>query len=596
MALLNVQYQSPGHAVLNWVGDGRAWNHLRGIILAQCPGMRSAQPNSLILPWSEFIQIVSEIRSLRFHYPFAIDVPIDVRDRLLRADNAIRDYESSIVKPPEDKAWLKRKIEEAGFKRPLTDFQLSNVARLCRFRVGATFSVPGSGKTTEALAFFFANRTPEEKLLVVTPKNALAAWEEQLAICIPSSQTKFVRLSGGYERISALLKEQPQLMLITYQQLVQVNVNRLIGMFLSQNPTSMFVDESHRIKAGRGAAIPDAVLDLAHLPLRKLVMSGTPLPQSNNDLVAQFSFLVPEVSVINRDPAQLIAPLFVRTTKQQLGLKDPVRNRFDLPMNTIQTELYRGMRSELYRQARGYGKNTKSNFRRLGKSIVRMMQLVSNPLLILDELNEINPVLAKAVVQEGDSPKIYFACKRAREIVNQGEKVIIWTSYVENVELVAARLLDLGSEFIHGGVSTNPDDDLVSREAKIRRFHDKSMILVANPAAASEGISLHDVCHHAIFVDRTFNAAHYLQAEDRIYRLGLDRRQSTTIDILECPDTIDEVIRQRLELKTARMAQVLNDPGLQITPDMVELDGEDFDLPVTISDEDIDAVLNSLFD
>jgi hypothetical protein len=31
---------------------------------------------------------------------------------------------------------------------------------------------------------------------------------------------------------------------------------------------------------------------------------------------------------------------------------------------------------------------------------------------------------------------------------------------------------------------------------------------------------LHKVCQNAIYVDRTFNAAHFLQSEDRIHRLG----------------------------------------------------------------------------
>ena len=73
--------------------------------------------------------------------------------------------------------------------------------------------------------------------------------------------------------------------------------------------------------------------------------------------------------------------------------------------------------------------------------------------------------------------------------------------------------------------------------------------MVANPAAASEGVSLHRICHHAIYLDRTFNAAHYLQSEDRIHRFGLPADQKTTIEIVECLDSVDETVRMRLNLK-----------------------------------------------
>lgn len=63
------------------------------------------------------------------------------------------------------------------------------------------------------------------------------------------------------------------------------------------------------------------------------------------------------------------------------------------------------------------------------------------------------------------------------------------------------------------------------------------MVMVANPAAASEGVSLHRVCHHAIYLDRTFNAAHYLQSEDRIHRFGLPKDQETIVEIVECEES-----------------------------------------------------------
>ena len=68
---------------------------------------------------------------------------------------------------------------------------------------------------------------------------------------------------------------------------------------------------------------------------------------------------------------------------------------------------------------------------------------------------------------------------------------------------------------------TSPGTRARRRSAASARTHD-CWVLIANPAAMSEGISLHHECHDAVYVDRTFNAGQYLQSIDRIHRLGLE--------------------------------------------------------------------------
>jgi len=149
----------------------------------------------------------------------------------------------------------------------------------------------------------------------------------------------------------------------------------------------------------------------------------------------------------------------------------------------------------------------------------------------------------------------------------------------------------MGAAYIHGGVEAGDEEEDDTREGIIKRFHDDpaAAVLVANPAAASEGISLHTVCHHAIFLDRTFNAAHYLQAEDRIHRIGLPPGQDTTIEIVECESSIDQSVRHRLELKIGRMADALSDSTLRVdrfvTFEPIEgQDLEDFNLGLQLDD------------
>ena len=139
-------------------------------------------------------------------------------------------------------------LRKKGFKRLLTPQQQRNIAKLVSLAAGADFSVPGAGKTTEALAFYYYKRHQATKLLVVAPKNAFAAWEEQLQLCIETPPS-IRRLVGGEEAIRQILDTNPEIVLITYQQLP--NVRNILATHLLKSEFFMFLDESHRIRKDR---------------------------------------------------------------------------------------------------------------------------------------------------------------------------------------------------------------------------------------------------------------------------------------------------------------------------------------------------------
>lgn len=487
---------------------------------------------------------------------------------------------------------LLAKLAAAGFARPLTPQQLRNVGLLAAVHSGATFSVPGAGKTTEALATFACRAKAGDRLLVIAPKNAFAAWDEQIQVCLPSLGTAFTRLRNT-DKIPGILRDDPRFMIIGYHQLARVKED--IAEHLSSHDTHVFLDESHRIK-GMGNISTEAVLSFSHLPVSKLVMSGTPMPQAASDLLPQFHFLYPEVAASESDIIDMVRPVYVRTNKSELGLPPVTRQRKSLPMDPLQAKLYSLMRSEVARDAASALQlRTKQAFRSLGRSVTRILQFVSNPALLAKEIGFAHSDVLAAALAEGRGPKIRYIVRRARQLAKEGKKVLIWTTFVENVEYLAQTLQDLGAVYIHGGVDAGSEDDEDTREGKIKQFRNEEscMVMVANPAAASEGISLHTICHHAIYLDRNFNAAQYLQSEDRIHRLGLPMDQETIIEIVECEGSIDETVRQRLEFKVGRMASALSDSGLQISP--VPMDAED-DIPIEdcLDDEDVRALLEML--
>ena len=135
--------------------------------------------------------------------------------------------------------------------------------------------------------------------------------------------------------------------------------------------------------------------------------------------------------------------------------------------------------------------------------------------------------------------------------------------------------------------------DLRSREGRLKRFHQDSAcnVLIANPAAAGEGISLHTVCHDAIYLDRSYVSTHYLQSIDRIHRLGLEPDVETNIYIYQtrAPSglgSVDYSVSRRLASKIRSLQQLLDDPDLH----ELALDEENADDPIDYNVELQDLV------
>ena len=576
--------------------DKVAWKSLYSFICDYLPmSVVSYSDWSITFPWRYFLSIkgfVGQYFSAR-HNQYRVVFTDNARSMLKTANDT--SYNTALALNARSEAEIKAHLESIGFKRSLTINQLNNLKKISHLPGAATFSVPGAGKTTEALAFFFVNATDIDRLLVVAPKNAFSAWDEQLDACMGENYGKFVRLRGGEAAIQTALRTNPRFMLITYDQLSRVK-NTILSLLSSGN-IYMFLDESHRIKGGKQIKRADAILEMAHLPKRKLIMSGTPMPQSPKDLVSQFSFLYPTKDVTDTTVIDLIQPIFVRTTKGQLGIPKLDHRVVQVPMTQLQREIYKTLKSEVRRQLNPVlSDSSRYELRRIGKCVMKVMEFVSNPSLLSNDMDYAFDRRVGALLLESDGPKIDYVCRRARQLAAEGKKVLIWSSFVQNVELIALRLSDLGAEFIHGGVDAGDESDFDTREGKIKRFHtdDTCKVLVANPAACSEGISLHKVCQYAIYLDRSFNAAHYMQSEDRIHRLGLSPDAKPQIEFVECEDSIDQVVRTRLELKVKTMAQALEDSSLSVEISSVDYDeeAEDYD---SLTADDAKAVIEYFF-
>lgn len=547
--------------------------------------------NSIELPWHSFISNLNIVADVSALYNIRFQFTEKAKKLITESVKLRNDLSSIEEKQSLSESNIQEKLNFLGFRRDLTREQLRNLSKLSRISIGATFSVPGAGKTTEAISFFLLHRKETQKLIVICPKNAFPAWEEQFEICLPNQSPKIKRLIQGSEKIEGDLQQNHNdVYLISYQQFIRSA--GILAKFLHNNQSFVFIDESHRMKGGGKTDTGREIQKIAHLPVGKLIMSGTPMPNAVSDLISQYSFLFPtDGDVSEKTVVDKIKRIYVRTTKNELGLDKPIIIRTLIPLNEPQKILYDLIRSEELRQAAGLANNAKKLYRQLGKSYIRLLQVVSNPSLLLKTTYDFPDALREAI-EYGDSNKIKYTALKARQLAKEGKKVLIWSGFVENIESLTQVLADLGARCIHGGVEAGSDEEENTRERIVKDFHDdpNMFVLVANPAACSEGISLHTVCHHAIYLDRNYNAAQFLQSMDRIHRLGLPKGTETTIEIVHSPNSIDELVDTRLTDKIKRMSDVLEDESLHIEPVTVELDEEGFD------EEDAKQLLKHLKD
>ncbi len=569
------------------------------------------EPLSIRVSWPDALTIVREFgtKALQASLGFKFVPQEEAVDRIHEFSNGFRKARASqgALKKEIDREEIEERLNEAGFtKRKLKDFQLRDLENLLALPNGANFSVPGAGKTTVTFALHILTRSADSHLLIISPKAAFPAWRGVVTECMepgaPNGGDEPFRVLDTRSDIEKELRSGAKRFLISYDLAVRQQSN--LTAYMARNSVHLVLDESHRMKAGLASQRGAFLLSAATLPVRRDILSGTPMPQAASDLASQLGFLWPghgyDLSIQRGDaPRDVLGNLYVRTTKTELGLPPAERHFYDVEMAPGQLALYSVVRSEALRQ---FTKTVSSGrigqeFMKARKSVMRLLQLSVNPPLAVTGMSNDGSVasgIVDQVLEEGTSAKILAVADHARRLAKDGHKTVIWTIFTDTIRELVTTLADLNPVFIHGGVPTGEDFDPDTREGRLARFHNdpKCFVLVANPAAAGEGISLHTVCHNAIYADRSYVSTHYLQSIDRIHRLGLPPDQETHIHIYRtrAPSqigSIDLSVSRRLAQKIRGLEQTLGDPDLHL----LAYDEENADDPI-----DYDVELQDLVD
>jgi SNF2 family DNA or RNA helicase len=486
-------------------------------------------------------------------------------------------------------------LMSAEFKRTLKDYQEEPVRLIVNVPFAANFSVPGSGKTTMLYAGYSRLKTVGdiEALFIVAPGAAYISWAEEFEKCF-GKKPKIARITGPKPRRIKIYDQSDKYeIFITTYQTAASDVEEISNL-LKTRRFLLVLDESHNIKRFEGGAWAAAVQKLANNATRRVILTGTPVPNSLLDLWSQFHFLDQEIvgtqnqfkNLTRRSNAEEVlrdklAPFYRRVKKKDLDLPDPVFRLIKVKAQKLQRKIYEVLKRATLEELK-YTKEDRKFLGDLRKAImIRLMQAASNPSLLFEKSEEfqiagiqkdkiaqfIEPSIILGIknYSKYEIPiKLVVAEKLVRQLLakNKNKKILIWSVWIKNLNILARNLADFNPVVIYGDIPINEEKDPIdNREIRIKRFKidPACRVLIANPGACGESISLHDVCHDAIYLDRTFNAGQYMQSLDRIHRVGLDPKTKTNYYILQVENTIDETVDRRLDEKRARMLKILNE-------------------------------------
>jgi len=492
-----------------------------------------------------------------------------------------------------------------NLKRTPTKEQIINVQSMISIPNGANFSVPGAGKTMTTLATwkFLRQSNKTDKLLIICPKSAFEAWSEEEPKETFNEKVNTQIFNGRQ------ILPTTEILITNYEKLENKNYLLRISEWMFRQSTMLVLDEAHRVKGGSNSARWRACRKISSIASRVDLLTGTPMPQDYSDLRNLFLLSwknVPKLKLSDEEIMQFQrGGLFVRTTKSELKLPRVELKQIEVPQGVIQKQIYSALK-RTYAGKFILSRDQEDQFKRRGHAVMSLIGAATNPGLLAGMQNESAFMHLKwppkelshnkeliEVVQDYVSleiPEKYIWLEQfVKKEFQKKNKILIWSSFVGNLR-AAKRLLEPYNPAIVFG-NTSEDD----RKIQLNKFRtDESCgVLITNPQTLGEGISLHKVCHTAVYIDRTFNAGQYLQSLDRIHRLGLSDDTITKIYFLKTKLTIDERISFRLEEKISRMSDVLNDFGL-IRSSIPNMDNNDKFDSLNLDANDIEALLGHL--
>lgn len=319
-----------------------------------------------------------------------------------------------------------------------------------------------------------AETTRKPSTLIVVPTSLLHNWKREAARFTTLSMAEYNSNSHYKEGHPEQFFNRFHLIFISYG-----TMRNKLDVLRQYCFEYIVLDESQNIKNSDSLTFRSAIqLRSRH----RLVLTGTPIENSLKDLWAQFHFLQPDLlgnesaftkqfinpikqgnSRMELRLRQLITPFILRRSKSEVAPELPPLTEeiiyCDMPES--QNEIYLQEKNSLRNTLLQLSPNKKQHQQfTVLNGISRLRQLACHPRMIFSDY-------------EGSSGKLEQIIDTYRTLRSEGHKVLIFSSFVKHLELIAAEFHKYGWQYaLLTGASTNRPEEIArfSQTEEIQAF------------------------------------------------------------------------------------------------------------------------------
>ncbi|MCH9611986.1 MAG: RNA polymerase-associated protein RapA [Chlamydiia bacterium] len=445
-------------------------------------------------------------------------------------------------------------------KADLRSYQTEGVNWLERLRLmflnGILADDMGLGKTLQAIcALSQMQKTPGRTTVVICPTSLLYNWKEELNKFAPKMSTLVV--DGVPSQRKKLIEKCTDYdVVITSYSLLQKDISDYEKVQFAYT----ILDEAQHIK-NRGTRNAKSVKMLKSD--HRLILSGTPIENSLDELWSLFDFLMPgflgsyerfvekymrvggeEQSRNLQYLRAKVSPFILRRMKADV-LDDlpPVSEiTYHCQLSKVQMDLYKSYatsaKEELVKLVE------KEGFQKVQihvlATLTRLKQICCHP-----------AIFAKQNPEEGDSSKYDMLTELLNTLIEGNHKIVLFSQYTKMLQIMRQDFEQRGIRFVYlDGSSKN-------RLEIVNQFNndEKISVFLVSLKAGGTGLNLTSA-DTVIHYDMWWNPAVESQATDRVHRLG--QKQNVSVYKLVTKNSIEEKIVEMQNRKKGIVKKVVS--------------------------------------
>jgi SNF2 family DNA or RNA helicase len=427
----------------------------------------------------------------------------------------------------------------------------------------------GLGKTVQMLALLLSRRG-QEPALIVSPRSLLPNWEREAARFTPELKLQLIDGPDRAARIARL--SEFDLGLTSYGLL-----RRDLDLYAGRKFSTVVLDEAQHIKN------PETQNAQAAFRLQarsRFVLTGTPMENSVRDLWSLMNFVAPgylgnrtdfreryekplttgQDSTIQRRLARRLQPFLLRRCKAEVAPELPEKIEQVVPceLGPAQRAAYDALLREIQQGIAVTGEDGNTKRMQMLTGLLRLRQSCCDLRLLGLSPND----------RGETSAKLELLDELLGEIIDGGHRVLIFSQFVQMLELVRQRLEAKKVTYCYLAGATK------NRQEEVDRFQESNSIPVFLISLKAGGVGLNlAAADTVIHFDPWWNAAVEAQATDRAHRIG-QRRVVTSYKLI-ARDTVEDKILNLQKRKQALAGAMLTSAGTAglglTTEDLAEL-------------------------